>query len=143
MSKESLELVKAIWPHNTDLVALSENPEAFAHVATAVAPDIEVAFRSNASGAPNPNYRGLAGFVEGWRDWLEPYRSYWIEVEDYIDAGGDKVLTPSRVQARTRRDDVLIEHSPAAVVTVRDGKVTQVTFYLDRAQAFEALGLRE
>jgi hypothetical protein len=32
-------------------------------------------------------WRGLAGFVESWRDWLEPYDRYYIEVEELIDAG--------------------------------------------------------
>ena len=79
--------------------------------------------------------------AEGWRDWLEAYETYWLEVEDFIDAGDEKVLMPARVQARTRRDGVLVEHAPAAVCVLRDGRITRITFYLDRAEAFEAVGL--
>jgi ketosteroid isomerase-like protein len=36
---------------------------------------------------------------------------------------------------------VLVEHDPAAAVTVSDGKVVRVRFFLERSEALEALGL--
>ena len=92
---------------------------------------------------PSPTFHGITGLVAGWRDWLEPYESYWLEVEDFIDAGGDRVVVPARGRARTRRDRVLVEHSPAAVFTIRSGKLARVSFHLDRGQALAAVGLRE
>ena len=110
MTRENVEVVKAIWPHEVDMVELAQRPHLPSQVADAIDPDAEIVFMSDAPGVPNRTYRGIAGFAEGWRDWLEPYESYRLEVEDFIDAGSDRVLAPARVQARTRRDGVLVEH---------------------------------
>ena len=40
--------------------------------------------------------------------------------------------------ARTHRDGVEVEHSPAAVATVRDGVLVRMRFYLDRDEARRA-----
>ena len=86
--------------------------------------------------------RGLQGFAEAWRDWLEPWESYYIEAEEFIDAG-DEVVSLTRVLAQTTRDAVAVEHRPAAVWSLRAGKIARVRFYLDRGEAIEAAGLRE
>ena len=146
MSQENVELVRAIWPSEVDvvqLVQLVEEGELPADVVAGVASDLEVAFIAQGPQGSETSYRGVEGLGEGWRDWLEPYQSYWLEVEDFIDAGEDEVLMPARVKAVTRRDGVLIEHSPAAICAVRDRKIARVTFYLDRSEALEAVGLRE
>jgi hypothetical protein len=106
MSQENVDAVKAIWPHEVDVVELAQNPEVLPQFAAAISPDTEVVFMTGALGVLNPTFQGIAGLVEGWRDWLEPYESYRLEVEDFIDAGGDRVVVPARVQARTRRDGV-------------------------------------
>jgi ketosteroid isomerase-like protein len=80
--------------------------------------------------------------VEGWRDWLTPWASYRIDAEDFIDAG-DEVVVFARIKARTARDGVLVEHSPAAVWTIREGKVAGIRFLLERSEALEAAGLSE
>jgi ketosteroid isomerase-like protein len=143
MSQENVEFVRATWPNQTDVVELVGDVEAPAQLSAALALDVEVAFIANAPGVPDARYRGVQGLAEGWRDWLEPYESYWLEAEDFIDAGQDEVLIPTRVRARTQRDGVLIEHSPAVICTVKDRKIVRVSFYLDRDQALEAVGLRE
>jgi ketosteroid isomerase-like protein len=143
MSLENVEFVRATWPNQTDVVELVGGSEAPAQLSAALASDVEVAFIANAPGVPDARYRGMQGLAEGWRDWLEPYESYWLEAEDFIDAGDDDVLIPTRVRARTQRDHVLVEHSPAVICTVKDRKIVRVSFYLDRDQALEAVGLRE
>ena len=80
------------------------------------------------------------GLVEGWQDWLIPWESYVITVDEFVDAG-DKVVTLVRIRGRTSRDGVEVEHRPAAVWTVGDGQVTAVTFFLDRDEAFEFAGI--
>ena len=142
MSRENVEIVRSLWPPEVDLVELTQSP-APPEVVDGLDADLEVIFHSGVPGANNPSYLGVTGFVQGWRDWLEPFESYRLKMEDVIDAGDDNVLIAARVTARTRRDGVVVEHSPAAICTVRDGQVTQVAFHLDRAQAFAAVGLRE
>jgi hypothetical protein len=38
---------------------------------------------------------------------------------------------------------VEIEHAPAAICTLADGKIGRLAFYLDRAEALEAVGLSD
>ena len=56
---------------------------------------------------------------------------------------GDEVVSLTRVQARTTRDAVAIEHRPGAVWSLRGGKIVRVRFFLERDEALEAAGLRE
>ena len=147
MSRENVELVRAVHPTGVDLVEFFGADEAAVKAfveygpADSFAEDFEVRF---ISGSPDFElaYRGVDGFVEGWRDWLEPWASYHAEIVDVVDAG-DKVLTMVHVNGKTARDGVTMEHSPASVWTVRDNKIVQVLFFLDRERAFEAAGLSE
>ena len=101
---------------------------------------LEVAFAATRSGGPGLGFRGIEGLIEGWRDWLTPWESYVITVEDFVEAG-DNVVMLARIRARTSRDGVVLEHKPAAVWTVADGKVSAVTFFLERDEALEFAGI--
>jgi ketosteroid isomerase-like protein len=147
MSQENVELVRCLQPSGgIDLVEVfSEGFEA----ETAGDPDselihrdLEVQFFARGETLEGTPYHGLAGFAKGWRDWLEAWTSYRVEVEDFVDAG-DKVVVLVRVAARTARGDVLMHHTPGAVWTIRDGKVASIHFYLDRSEALEAAGVSE
>jgi ketosteroid isomerase-like protein len=82
-------------------------------------------------------YDGLPGFAEAWRDWLEPYSSFHIDIEE-MEESEDAVLMLVRQRAVTQRDDVEIEDSSAALWRFRDDKLAQAEFYLDRDAAREA-----
>jgi len=56
---------------------------------------------------------------------------------------GDKVLVLVRDFGRRAGDTREVAVTSAAIWTVRDGKVTQVTFYADRDRALADLGLKE
>lgn len=143
MSAENVALLRSILPEEVDLVqaVAGDNPVGVIFSNTeAVAPDLEVEFASTQSGGPPSDYRGLDGLTEGWRDWLEPWDSYRIRFEEFIDAG-DKVLVLAGVHARTSRHGVEVEHDPAAVWTIRDGMLVAVTFFLERDQALKFAGI--
>lgn len=143
MSRENVEIVKRIWPGEIDMVEFVDAGLPFsAGAAELLASEAEVVFLTGAPGVPNLAFRGLEGFGEGWRDWLSPFASYMLDAQEVVDAGDEEVLVLTHVRARTHRDDVLVEHDPSAAVTVRDGKVVRVRFFLERSEAFEALGLR-
>jgi ketosteroid isomerase-like protein len=153
MSQENVEIVKRAQPSGfdtgIDMVQLfrastTPDPAAVGIDVTAFDSDFEVEFIASQAGPsirPAPS-RGIQGFAEGWRDWLEPWESYHLELEDYIDAGED-VVTLVRVHAQSARDAVPVEHWPAAVWSVREGKIVRVRFYLERVEALEAAGLLE
>jgi ketosteroid isomerase-like protein len=102
-----------------------------AELAQHIAPDIEIEFLPPALGS-NLGGEGLAGMIAGWREWLEPYESYVITIEDFEEVGENDVYIPVRVHARTHRDGVVVEHAPAALATIRDGVLVRMRFYLDR-----------
>jgi ketosteroid isomerase-like protein len=82
-------------------------------------------------------YHGLAGFAEAWRDWVEPYSSFSIQIDD-LEEREDRVLMLVRQLAVTRRDQVEIENASAAVWRFREGKLARAEFYLVRDAAREA-----
>lgn len=102
------------------------------------APEFSVAFMTP-SGPPT-EYRGFQGLVEGWRDWLAPWASYEVQVDELVDAG-DCVLANVVLRGETQRDAVQIEEPAAAVIKIAGGRITRIEFHLDRREARAAAGL--
>jgi hypothetical protein len=142
MHASTLELVRSLLPPEGDLVEIlgQPGPPAAGLAFDAADPALECVFVGPAG--VEASYRGVGGFLDGWRDWLLPYRSYEWRLERLIEAG-DRVVTLIRVRAVTARDEVELEHAPGAVWTVRDGKVVRVEFYLDPEEALRAAGVAE
>jgi ketosteroid isomerase-like protein len=146
MSQENVELVGSLQPsRDTDLVTLFRDDATAAALMEAMSPffheDCEIVAPTFVAGQ-GVRFVGLEGLRAGWLDWLEPWESYRVEVEDVIDAGDDVVVLP-RDYGRRAGMDVEVGVIGAAVWTVRDGKVARVAFYLKRGEALEALGLSE
>ena len=142
MSEQNLELVRAVQPSGVDLAEVfAGDPSAVIDgMASVLGPSFECAFIANeSSGFPTLSYSGAEGFVAGWREWLSPWESYRIDADEFIDAG-DQVVVLARVQARTRRGGVEMEHAPGAVWTIENGRVRRVEFYLERSRALEVAG---
>jgi ketosteroid isomerase-like protein len=145
MSQENVELVKRFQPSGLDLVEVfsaGADQLVSGDEAELFTDDFEVAFIAEAAGGQDLQARGSAGLTAMWLEWLTPWRSYRLDVEEFIDAG-DAVVVLARVQARTERDGVLVQHSPAAIWRIRGGKVAAIHFYLDRAEALEAVRFSE
>ena len=149
MSKENVEIVKRVQISGIDLVQLlrastAPDPSVTGIDLSVFENDFETEFiATRAFGDIQPSTsHGLEGFVKSWRDWLEPWESYYIEAEEFIDVG-DEVVSLSRVLGKTTRDAVAVEHRPAAVWSIRSGKIIRVRCYLDREEALEAVGLDE
>ena len=144
MSRQNVEFVRALQPTGgVDLaeVFTGDQSDFIAAMSPLLDPAFECAFiASESSGFPTLSYEGAEGFVAGWREWLSPWESYRIEAEEFVDAG-DEVVVLVRVQARTRRGGVEMEHAPGAVWTLEDGRVRRIEFYLERRQALTAARL--
>lgn len=130
MSLANVEFIKERMPAEIDMVEFFSWDVSAIAEAWQLAPDFEVMFISNEPAAEMLTYRGAEGLVEGWRDWMVPYESYHVRIEDPVDAG-DEVITVVRAKARTSRDGVLVEHSAAAAWTVKDGRVARARFFLN------------
>jgi ketosteroid isomerase-like protein len=134
MSRENVALVRSIcepWMRG------DFDPVAWAH------PDIEYVI----AGGPTPGrWTGLAGLAEGWRNFLGAWENYSAEAEDYLEIDGERVPVLNRFSGRGRASGVALsrmQSREASLFQVRDGKVIRLVTYLERAQALEAVGLRE
>jgi ketosteroid isomerase-like protein len=74
--------------------------------------------------------------------WTEAFENWSLDVEEVFDAG-DQVVTFVRQRAAARHGGPEVEMRFAQVWTFRDGLVARMEMYLDRAEALEAVGLRE
>jgi ketosteroid isomerase-like protein len=141
MSQENVELVKRLQPDGLDLV------QVFSRSLTELVSEDDAELfidgfevRVVLDELGNVARRGPEGLTAMWRDWLSPWDSFRLDVEEFIDAG-DAVVVFARVLSRTKHDGVLMEHSPAAIWWILEGKVAAIHFFLDRAAALEAVGL--
>jgi ketosteroid isomerase-like protein len=144
MSQENVELVRSLQPSSdTDLVALFRDDATATALMEALSPffheDFEIVAPTFVAGQ-GVRFTGLEGLRAGWLDWLDPWESYRVEIEDVIDVGDEVVVLP---RDYGRRPGMALEVGVmgAAVWTVRDGKIARVAFYLNRSEGLEAAGL--
>jgi ketosteroid isomerase-like protein len=147
MSQENVELVKAVHPPSgTNLSSLfdrdAEDFGRFQRLASLLTEDFEAA-GGDLSGGLTSGGRGIDGLLAAWRDWLRPWATYWTEVEDFVDVGGDLVLVLIRDHGCLRGSDSEVENVSASVWTLREGKIARIEFHADREQALKAVGLEE
>ncbi len=95
------------------------------------------------SRADSRTYRGHAGVIESWRQWLETFKEWEFEVERITDCGGDDVLIVTREHGTGALSEAAVGATNHAVITVRDGKIRCYREFYDEATALEAAGLRD
>jgi ketosteroid isomerase-like protein len=144
MSRGNVEVVRRLIPKpDVDLVPLFRDEETFARLAEAISPFFTDDFKSVVCfPAASRTEVGSEGLRKNWLDWLEPWATYRTTIEELIDLGERVVVL---VRNHGRRDDMEIEVDliGAVIVTFRGGKVARWEDWVDRAQALEAVGLRE
>jgi hypothetical protein len=86
------------------------------------------------------DYSGVDGFREAWEDWISPYESFRVVLDEVIPLE-DKLLFTVRQIVTTRQSSVEVETPSATVWWIEDGLIRQAAFYLDRRAALEAAGL--
>ncbi len=79
--------------------------------------------------------RHLGDYVSGWND-------YEVSSRELIDAG-DEVVLILHERARMRDSDMMLDRDLPTVWTVRDGRAVRHRVFKTRADALEAVGLRE
>ena len=73
-------------------------------------------------------------------DWLEPWATYYVRVDEMIEAG-DRVAVLVRDHGRRHGMDVEVELISGSVWTFHDGKIVRVEFHTNREELREAIGL--
>jgi ketosteroid isomerase-like protein len=83
---------------------------------------------------------------DGLKRWVVRTKEVWgewqFQLERFIDMG-ERVVVLVHLVAEGGQSGVRLERDTAHVWTIEDGKVTGCEVFLDRAEALEALGLKE
>ena len=66
-----------------------------------------------------------------------------VRLEDLIEVGDGRFVACARTVGESAAGDPPYTQSFAVVQRLQDGLVVEADYYLDRAQALEAVGLRE
>jgi ketosteroid isomerase-like protein len=132
MSLQNVEIVRRSW-------------QAFAEAgldAMADYWDPEINWRAIV-GAPDDvgEMRGIDAARQYVQDWLDTFEDITSVVEELLDVDEERVLAVLRVRGRARLSGVQTELRYAVVYSLRDGKITRVREYADRARALDAVGL--
>ena len=132
MSQENVEIVqRAIDAFNRrDLEALTRFAD----------PELEMDW-SRSRGVEAGIYRGVQDARGFWDEFLDIFDQVTVSPEEFIDLG-DHVLVPNRTRMRGR-EGIEVQTQSAFVVTLRSGRVVGWTLYQEKAEALEAVGLRE
>jgi ketosteroid isomerase-like protein len=137
----NVDLLRALLPGpGTDVTRLFRDEEWFAATAEAVAELFDPAAESvPAWRGAGTTYSGIDGFREMWLDWLEPWASYHVQVDEIFDVG-DSVVVLVRDRARRHGMDVEVELISGSLWTFGNGKIVRVQFYANREELREAVG---
>ena len=92
---------------------------------------------------PESAYHGTEGVERFLKEWLDVWDDYEIVVEDILAAPDGRVVSLAVQRGKGRNSGLPMQMEMAQVATLRDGKVTRLDNYENRAEALEAVGLRE
>jgi ketosteroid isomerase-like protein len=87
-------------------------------------------------------YRGHDGVARLMTEWFGAFEDLRVDVEELIDAG-DRVVAVLRLHGRARGSTNEVDMSETHVLTMRDGKVTEIHEYPTKAEALKVVGLDE
>ena len=141
MPEPNVDLLRALLPDpGTDVTQLFRDEDSFASTAEAVAELFDPAVESvPAWRGAGTTYSGIDGFREMWLDWLEPWASYHVQVDEMFDVG-DSVVVLVRDRARRQGMDLEVELISGSLWTFANGKIVRVQFYANREELREAVG---
>ena len=83
-------------------------------------------------------YRGHEGMARFWKETWDAWEEFVLEVEEVIELGSDRVVTPTVVRARGKGSGVDVEAAGAMIWTARSGKILAGRFFQTREEALKA-----
>jgi ketosteroid isomerase-like protein len=86
-------------------------------------------------------YAGHDGFRKLSGSFQEAFEEVWMEPHEFI-AAGPHVVVPNTTHFRGRQGVEVIARG-TLVFTVTHGRIVSIRLFQDRAEALEAVGLRE
>jgi ketosteroid isomerase-like protein len=100
-------------------------------------------FQSTFAASEGRVFRGPQLFRDYFDTVDEAFDDMRVEVEEVTDVGEDRLVVVLRVSGRGKGSGVNVEQHNGQVWTFVDGKVARIDSYMDRTDAFEAVGLLE
>ena len=133
MSQENVEIVRTIWE--------ADRRREVEAVHALYAPEIEWEDNTGMWGDWGVA-SGADGIRQAWRRWYEAFDEVEMDFGDVADVG-DHVVVTYPLHARGRGSGAEVHQPFTLVWTLRAGRVVRVRSYASRAEALEAVGLRE
>ena len=97
-------------------------------------------FHLDQMGVPDEGtWLGPEGIVDGWQRWLAQWDGYLVRGSGLEDHGGGRVVVDVHIETHGRGSGVPMKIDQAQVWTWRDGLISAVHIYPNRAEALEAL----
>src|SRR5262245_3041239 len=87
-------------------------------------------------GAVTTTWEGIDGFREALTDWISPYESFRLEIDDVI-VQEDKLIFLARQVATTRHAGVEVVTESATIWSLEDGLIREAVFYLNQKVALK------
>jgi ketosteroid isomerase-like protein len=103
-------------------------------------PDVE--FVSIFAGLEGRTYRGRAGLQEYFADMRDAWAEFQRDIEDVIDAGENQVVVFFHLRAIARASGVSMDQQVTTVFRLREGRLSRMVVFRDRAKALESTRLR-
>jgi ketosteroid isomerase-like protein len=102
-------------------------------------PDFEVVDSATLAGLGiRPRGRGWEFLRANYREMLSAFESYSERMEELRDLGGGRVLALGEARGRPRGGGPEVVQLGGVIVTVRDGRIVRIEYFLDRAEALAA-----
>jgi ketosteroid isomerase-like protein len=144
VSQENVDVV--LWLYrkpNADLARWARDDGRWAVTPQAAGMRFHPDFESIRVGAPGTViHAGWDGYRALWLDWLAPWDTYRVTVDETIEAG-DRVVVLIRAFATIAGSPTEVVVNAATVYTVRDAQIVRIEFYDTRGEALKAVGLEE
>jgi ketosteroid isomerase-like protein len=86
-------------------------------------------------------WHGPEGMRQAIAEWVGAWDEYTLETEDWLDAGGDRVVSLWREKGRAKQSGTPTAQEGATVFTLRDGLISSVRVSVDRARTLAETGL--
>ncbi len=102
--------------------------------------DVDIQWHTRADLPDSATYRGHQGVTALMDEWFRgAFEDVRVDVEELIDAG-DRVVVVLLMHGQLRGSSRMVEMPETHVLTMRDGKTTEIHEYQTKAEALEAVG---
>ena len=143
MSQENVEIARSVLWVGADVLPLARDDATWERHRAAIEPSVEPECKFAWVGdGQRVEVTGLEQSRQFWRDFFKSWETVGCELERIVPLG-NKVLALTRLHARMAESQHELEMIAASVVVVEGGRISSIEHYANRAEALEAVRLRE